>query len=160
MTSTPSKITTCNCCSEQFSSRNAYFKHQRDHTCVCGFHSDSASFEAHTQACTKVKTLETRTLQPSPPRSPRSPPPPPCPPPSETTIVNDSLSKLNSKSTVPEIISAYNNLINNLTNLYVPQESWNPYGCSNGISKDDIDMILYQSEKNLLSKLNLEAISD
>ena len=157
MTSTPSKKTTCNSCSEQFSSRNAYFKHQRDHTCVCGFHSDSASFEAHTQVCTKVKTLETRTLQPSPPRSP---PPPPCPPPSETTIINENLSKLNNNSTLPEIISAYNNLISNLTNLYVSKDGWCPYGCSDGISQDDIDEILYQSEKNLLSKLNLEAISD
>ena len=61
---------------------------------------------------------------------------------------------------MPEIISAYNNLISNLTNLYVSKDGWNPYGCSDGISKDDIDMILYQSEKSLLSKLKLKSSTD
>ena len=146
MTSTPAKKTTCNNCGQQFPSRNAYFKHQRENNCVCSLHSNSDP-DPDPDTDTDSSVPETKTL------SPRTPP-------SETTIINENLGKLNNNSTLPEIISAYNNLISNLTNLYVSKDGWCPYGCSNGISNDDIEEILYQSEKNLLSKFNLEAISD
>lgn len=154
MTSTPSKKTTCNCCGEQFSSRNRYFKHQRDNTCICGFHSNSAHFDTHKQQCTKDKTLEKSTVLETPVVETRSLPP------TENTIVNDNLSNLNSKSSLLEIIGAYNNLISQLTNLYVDHDHWCPYGCNKGISEDDIDMILYESKKNLLGKLNLPVSND
>lgn len=138
MFSNPSKKTTCTICGEAFTSRNKYFKHQRENVSCGALKDEHKQPEEH--IFKPITDLEPQT-QSSPP---------------EENEMTNSLSNITENSSILEIVSAYSNLICVMKDLYLDEEAWCPYGCKIGISSDDIEEIVHLSEKKLLERLNIQ----